>query len=68
MNGFVISNGTAIRLADIIAVHTDGQGRNIVFLTNGLWIELRKTCTERYWLSSGTAGEGAFDEDKRIYL
>ena len=40
MNGFVISDGTAIRLADIIAVHTDGQGRNIVFLTNGLWIEI----------------------------
>ncbi len=40
MNGFVISNGTAIRLADIIAVHTDGEGRNIVFLTDGLWIEI----------------------------
>jgi len=43
MNGFVISNGTAIRLADIIAVHTDDQGRNIVFLTDGLWIEITET-------------------------
>ena len=40
MNRFLISDGTLIRLSDIIAVHIDERGRYIVFLEAGLWIEV----------------------------
>lgn len=40
MSQFVISDGTAVRLSEIIAVHMDGKGRCIVFLKAGLWIEV----------------------------
>ena len=40
MNRFVISDGTAVRLSDIIAVHIDKEGKCLVFLKAGLWIEV----------------------------
>ena len=40
MKQFVISEGTAIRLSNIIAVVTDEDGRHTAFLDTGLWIEI----------------------------
>lgn len=40
MKQFVINEGTAIRLSNIIAVVTDEDERHIAFLDTGLWIEI----------------------------
>ena len=40
MSHFVISEGTAIRLSSIIAVNTDKQNKHIVYLDNGVWLDV----------------------------
>ena len=37
---FVISGDVAIRISDISALHSDGNGKHVVFLKDGLWIEV----------------------------
>ncbi len=53
MKKFVISRDTAIRISDISALYTDGNGKYVVFLKSGLWIEVTygmfRTIMETIW-------------------
>ena len=37
---FVINGEMAIRISDITALHADENGRYVVFLKDGLWMEV----------------------------
>ena len=40
MKQFVLSGDVAIRISDISALHSDGNGKHVVFLKDGLCIEV----------------------------
>jgi len=60
MNGFVISEGTAIRLADIIAVGLDENKKPVAILDIGLQMEISNSMYRKIMAAIWNSRERSF--------